>query len=85
MTVREKLKKMLTDCGMFDNQADKVLEEAIPAMESMGEAFTLTWDSPSEHYPDSMYSIIRIPLYKETLKWIDKNAPEAWFRDIFKR
>ncbi len=30
MTTKEKLKKMLTDRGMFDDQADEVLTEVIP-------------------------------------------------------
>lgn len=33
MSVRTKLKKMLTDRGMFDSQADAILTLAIPRIE----------------------------------------------------
>lgn len=82
-TTREKLKKMLTDRGMFDSDADKVLENVIPQIESMGPMYKITWNSPADGYPDTFYNLIWLLLRKTALKWIDENVPEAWFRPMF--
>jgi hypothetical protein len=83
VTTKEKLKKMLTDRGMFDNQADEVLKEAIPKIESLTPDYTITWDRPADEYPDPFYNIVRLPLYDAAREWIAKNAPQAWFRPMF--
>lgn len=83
MTIKEKLKKMLTDRGMFDNQADDVLKEAIPQIESLTPDYKITWDRPDSEYPDAVYSVMWLSLRDAALKWIDKNAPQAWFRPMF--
>lgn len=83
MTTKEKLKKMLTDNGMFDNQADAVLKEAIPKISALQPKDRITWDRPSNEYPDVMFSLWWKILRKLALDWIVKNTPEAWFRPMF--
>lgn len=83
MTAKEKLKKMLTDQGMFDNEANAVLEEAIPQIESLIPDYKITWHSPVSEYPDAVYNAMWHPLCDAALKWIDKNAPRAWYRSMF--
>lgn len=83
MTTRERLKKMLVDCGMFDDQADEVLKEAIPKIESLTPNYRYTWDRPADEYPDAIYKVLWLLLRREALVWIDKNAPQAWFRPMF--
>lgn len=83
MTTKEKLKKMLIDCGMLDSQADEVLGEAIPQIESLTPNYRITWDRPASEYPDALYNAMWLPLRDAALKWIDKNAPQAWFRPMF--
>ncbi len=83
MTTKERLKKMLTDRGMFDSQADAVLKEVIPQIESLTPGYRITWDRPANEYPDAVYNVMWLPLRDAALKWIDKNMPQAWFRPMF--
>ncbi len=83
MTTKERLKKMLTDKGMFDSQANAILREAIPKIESMTPNYRITWDRPASEYPDVVYNVMWRPLCEAALKWIDENMPEAWFRPMF--
>lgn len=83
MTTREKLKKMLTDRGMFDSQADAVLAEAIPTIESLTPDYKITWDRPASEYPDVVYNVMWLPLCDAAKAWIAKNAPQAWYRPMF--
>ena len=83
MTTREKLRKMLTDKGMFDSQADAVLKDAIPAIESLTPDYRITWDRPASEYPDAIYNVMWLPLRDAAREWIAKNAPEAWYRPMF--
>lgn len=83
MTTKERLKKMLTDRGMFDDQADAILEEAIPKIESATPDYQMTWNRPAEEYPDVLYNVMWIYLKDAALEWIEKNAPQTWFRPMF--
>ena len=74
---------MLTDRGMSDGQADDVLKDAIPQIESLTENYRVTWDRPASEYPDVIYNAMWLHLSNATLKWIDENAPQAWFRPMF--
>ena len=88
-TVRNRLKKMLTENGMSEKDASSVLKEAIPYIEKL--AGIVRWDSPAEIYPDVFYNMACWgPLREKALEWIDKNfepkkgEPEIWFRHLFK-
>ena len=83
MTAKEKLKKMLVERGMFDNQADAVLEEAIPAIESLTPDYKITWDRPASEYSDAIYNVMWLPLRDAAKDWIAKNTPQAWYRPMF--
>ena len=48
-TVRQKCLEMLTGKGMFDSQAEAVLEQARPQLEIDG--YRMTWNSPADEYP----------------------------------
>jgi hypothetical protein len=74
---------MLTDCGMFDDQADAVLAEAIPRIEGCTPNYRVTWDRPADEYPDVVYNAMWLHVKDVALKWIDENAPQAWFRPMF--
>lgn len=84
-TTKERLKEMLTSKGMFETQADAVLEEAIPKIESLVSDYKFTWDRPAEEYPDTLYVLIWIIISEVALEWIDKNIPLAWFRPMFEK
>lgn len=84
-TVKNKLKKMLISRGMSDEQAEEILKEAIPALQKEAESlsYEITFDSPAEDYPSTLYSIWFATICPIALKWIDDNKPQAWFRDMF--
>lgn len=82
-TTKEKLKEMLTSRGMFDNDADKVLDDVIPQIDAYATGYNITWDRPASEYPDVLYGVMWVPLQEAALKWIDSNAPQAWFRPMF--
>lgn len=82
-TVRERLEKKLVAHGMFENQAQEVLDVAIPRIKKFSEDYTITFDSPSSDYPSVLYNLLFIQIKPIALEWIDKNKPEAWFREMF--
>jgi len=83
MTTKEKLSKMLVDNGMFENQANKVLDIAIPRIEAATPRYRFTWDRPAEEYPDILYKIMWFEVKKAAKEWLAENAPEAWYRPMF--
>ena len=81
MTTKGKFKAMLIERGMFDTQADEVIEAFKPRMETDG--YNMTWDRPACEYPDAIYTVGSVFLFQEAIKWIDANKPMAWFRPMF--
>lgn len=83
MTTREKFESMLVKNGMFESQAKKVMDIAIPELKELYSANDITFDRPSEEYPSVLYSIIFIAIKPIALKWIEQNCPQAWFKPMF--
>lgn len=83
MTVREYLVDRLIDNGMFESQAKEVVESAIPELNSMVDDYKITFDRPAKEYPAILLKLFYANLRPIALKWIDKNAPQAWFRPMF--
>jgi hypothetical protein len=83
MTVRKKLEQMCIDKGMFDTQAKKVLDAAIPKMNDLSDDYSIAWDSEASEYPDSIYNVLFLTVKEEALLWIDQHLPKAWFRQMF--
>lgn len=83
MTVRGKLESMLVANGMFENQAKEVIELSIPKLYELADDYTITFESPSNQYPDMIYNLWYMTIKPIALKWIDDNKPMAWFRDMF--
>ena len=83
MTTREKFESMLVKNGMFESQAKKVMDIAIPELKQMSPDYDITFDRPSEEYPSVIYNIIFIAIKPIALKWIEENAPQAWFKPMF--
>jgi hypothetical protein len=88
MTTKEKLISMLVEKGMFEQQAQKVMEVAIPEIEKKfnegkENAYKFTWNRPAEEYPTPIYATLFISIKPIALKWIDDNIPNAWFREMF--
>ena len=83
MTTKEKLKAMLTECGMFETQAEAVLEIAIPQIEALTPEYHITWDRPAQEYPEQIYTAMWLTLKAVAKDWIAKNEPRAWYRPMF--
>ena len=83
MTVREKLESMLVAKGMFENNAKEVIELSIPKLNELDDDYTITFESPSNQYPDMIYNSWYMTIQPIALKWIDDNKPMAWFREMF--
>ena len=81
MTFSEKIKSMLTQCGMFDDMAEKVLEmvKADPANEVMKNR----WNDRVSDYPQVMENIMWLAAKKSALEYIEENCPNAWFKPVF--
>jgi hypothetical protein len=83
-TVREKLESMLVDKGMFITQATKVIELAIPKIRELYDgSYTITFERPSNEYPDIIYTLLYAAIKPIALKWIDEKEHKAWFRPMF--
>ncbi len=80
---------MLVASGMFESQAKEVMDMAIPILDAgfgkeEGESvYKLTYDRAASEYPSFLYPLIFERIKPVALQWIDKNKPEAWFREMF--
>lgn len=88
MTTREKLEGALMQMGLFNKQASAIIERCIPIIDfqswEAADGYDITWDSPAEDYPSILYNIWMATVVKKVaLKWIDKNIPQAWYREMF--
>lgn len=83
MTVRGKLESILFQLGMFEQQAQKVMDIAIPKINEISEDYEITWNANCEVYDDNMYNFLFPIVKKEALDWIDEHIPHAWFRENF--
>jgi hypothetical protein len=83
MTTKERLKDMLVQNGMFEDQAEKVLEIAIPRIESADPNYRITWNRPADEYPEPVYKSMWLYVRAAAKEWLAENAPEAWFRPMF--
>jgi hypothetical protein len=80
-TTKQKCIYYFTNKGMFQSQAEQVLESAKPHLEVGG--YRITWDRPAAEYPDELYAVMFMILKRSALEWIDANVPHAWFRELF--
>jgi len=83
MTVRQKIENALVHLGMFEQQAQKVMDIAMPTIDGISDEYQISWDSDCEIYEEEMYDFLFTFVKPEALKWIDENVPKAWFRENF--
>ncbi|MFT7614325.1 MAG: hypothetical protein ACI9J3_003307 [Parvicellaceae bacterium] len=82
-TVRGKLEEMLIERGMFDTQAEAVMDLAIPKMDDVVENYNFTWDTDSNEYPQVIYNVLFSTVKETALEWINTNKPQAWYKPMF--
>ncbi len=76
-TVRKKLELMLIERGMYEDEATAVMDIVVKQVDDK-------WDLPAVHYPNEFYAAMFLSYVNPAaLEWIDKNAPDAWYRDMF--
>ncbi len=83
MTVKDKLFNMLIERGMFDSQAEKVMEKAIPELINLVEYYSISFNRPSDEYPKPIYDVLFLAIKPIALKWIEENIPMAWYKPMF--
>lgn len=81
MTFKEKMIIKLTDRGMFLHQAEEVVTNYIS--EDKNPEMNGRWNESTTSYPEGMTNILWMGLKEEAAKWIEVNAPQAWFRQMF--
>ena len=86
-TTRQKIESRLCDLGLFESQATKILDYAIPLIDSemkQQEINLITWDRPAVEYPDFLHALLfDIYLKKHVYQWAEENMPQAWWKPIF--
>lgn len=83
MTVREKIEQILIDLGMFQQQAQKVMDIVVPQIDAISEDYQIEWDNDFDIYEDEMYEFLFSIVKPEALKWIEEHCPKAWFKENF--
>lgn len=83
MTTRQRFEQQLYEMGLFESDASKIMDLAIPMFKDMTPNYNVTWDRPASEYPDSFYTVGFITVKQAALQWIDENKPQAWFRALF--
>lgn len=87
MTTRQKFEEMLYNKGIFESQAQKIMDYAIPLIDaemSSQNTSRITWDLPADGYPDALYAILFLTHLKaRVLEWAEQNMPLAWWKPMF--
>ena len=80
MTVKEKMRERLVECGMFDEEADEVLVRVREAKEN--EFMLADWNRQTDGYPDTFLVVLWVTVRKAALAWIDEHCPDARYRSM---
>ena len=82
MTTRERFEQMLTNRGMWPEQARAVMDIAIPEIDDI-DSYKITWGLPAGEYPNAIYVVLFMRIKPIALEYIDDNMPNAFFRPMF--
>lgn len=83
MTIKGKLRDMLVQKGMSNEQAVLVMNIALPQLQDLVKSYNVNWNDTHEAFPTEVYIAWMACINPIALKWIIKNKPEAWFRPMF--
>ena len=81
MTFREKAIEMLTSRGMFDAQAEAVVERVVA--DEANAPMRDRWDDDVAGYPEPMLAVLWFTVRTNAVEWIDEHCPKAWYRPMF--
>ena len=81
MTIKEKFKSLLINSGMFDVDAEVVMQ--IVMNDDANKAMEGRWNDSVEGYPDVLFNVLWASVCINAVEWIDENKPLAWYRPLF--
>lgn len=81
MTFRESMIKAMTARGMFQSQAEEIMNQYMQSEESS--VMQGRWNDSVDGYPPSMEGAVWIGVKHFAATWLEKNLPQAWFRPMF--
>lgn len=81
MNFYDTLRKYLIDNGMFDSQADAVMQIAVK--DDSFSNMNGRWNDDASGYQNGFTNILTALLRPIAYRWICDNAPQAWFRAVF--
>ena len=81
MTWADWIKKQLQDRGLFESDAEKILEAIKSAPENA--AMATRWNDSTDNYPPQMQSVVWLSVKSIAFEWIDENQPNAWYKSMF--
>jgi hypothetical protein len=79
----EHMLQMLKSRGMSESEAAKVMETVMADPEFMFGEIKGRWHDHFEDYPPAIDNMIWSNVRVYALKWLEENAPEAWFKPMF--
>ncbi len=88
MTTKEKFIDLLCQRYIMPDTAAKIVEQSIPITDRVWKYIKIThridWNGQAAGYPHHIYAIIwEMVIRKMALKWINKNVPEAFYKQLF--
>ena len=81
MTFKEKMVELLHGQGMFQSQAEAVVELVIA--DPANEAMKGRWNEDIAGYPPEIVAVLWLSTKHTAREWIAENCPRAWFRPLF--
>lgn len=81
MTIEQMFEKRLFESGLFENEAKEIM--TMVKADEVNKPFEGKWGEDENAYPQPMLNLLWFSVKQNTLKWIDKNCPKAWFRPMF--
>ena len=81
MTVRQKLLKDLFNNGLFQDQAETVLQRYLES--DISKPMRDRMEDDVTDYPEVLFSAVWMSIKKIVLNWIDETCPAHWARPMF--
>lgn len=80
-TLRQCGENMLTECGLWPNEADSIMDAAQASRAN--DAMKGRWNEDASAYPSSILAILRVSIFAEAKSWLATNSPRHWARPMF--
>lgn len=80
MTIRDLLYGRLLGSGLFDSQAEAVLQMVY---DEGDKELKTRWHDNYEDYNPIVIDVLWVSVCRNTLKFIDANCPKHWARNFF--